>query len=232
LPGTAPLAIMRGGQRRETTMRVTHPAPGVHPPKPYSESCEENKDPILTVLRRVLTAPGLVLEVGSGTGQHAVHFARHLPHLTWQPTDVPEHLPGIGLWLDEAGLPNVLEPLALDVRQRPWPVQRADAVFSANTAHIMSWPEVQALFLGVGEVLAPGGAFLLYGPFSRHGRHTAESNARFDAFLRARDPASGVRDLDDLQRLAAASGLVLAEDVAMPVNNRTLVWRREGGPGA
>jgi cyclopropane fatty-acyl-phospholipid synthase-like methyltransferase len=195
--------------------------------KPYAEACEQNKEPILALLREVLADARTVLEIGSGTGQHAVHFGRALPHLTWITSDLPAHHAGIRAWVEEAGLPNVLAPLALDVAQQPWPVPPVDAVFSANTAHIMAWPQVERLFAGVGRVLVPGGVFCLYGPFSYGGRHTAESNARFDRWLRLRDAASGVRDFEALDRLATAAGLALLHDQEMPVNNRTLVWRRE-----
>ncbi|MDS4059235.1 MAG: DUF938 domain-containing protein [Candidatus Contendobacter sp.] len=195
--------------------------------KPYSEACEQNKAPILTVLWEVFREPGLILEIGSGTGQHAVHFARELPHLDWQPTDQADYLPGIRLWIAEAGLSNLRQPLELDTRREPWPVTQAAGVFSANTTHIMHWPAVEGLFRGIGRVLQPGGAFCLYGPFNHGGRYTSASNAEFDALLKHRDPASGIRDFDDLDRLARDSGLRLLRDYPMPVNNRTLVWARD-----
>ena len=194
--------------------------------KPFSQACENNKDPILAVLREVLTEPGTILEIGSGTGQHAVHFARHLPHLRWQPSDVVDNLPGIRAWLVEAALPNVAEPLVLDLDQETWPVAAADGVFSANTAHIVHWPQVRRLFHGVARVLPAGGAFCLYGPFAYDGHHTSQSNADFDATLRRRDPHSGIRDVADLRGLGEEAGLHLAADRPMPANNRTLVWRR------
>ncbi len=195
-------------------------------PKPFSEACEENKDAILAVLREVFADRTRVLEVGSGTGQHAAYLPRFLPHLRWQPSDLAGNLPGVRLWLAEAGLPNVAEPRVLDVHQADWGPETYDGVFSANTAHILDWFGVSALFQGVGRVLEPGGVFALYGPFSYGGEHTSESNARFDAFLKSRDPGSGVRDLDDLRPVAASAGLALERDFAMPANNRTLVWRR------
>lgn len=195
--------------------------------KPYSEACDQNKAPILKVLSRYFVGPGLILEIGGGTGQHAVHFARALPYLDWQATDVADHLPGMRLWFDETNLPNLRPPLALDVSQAVWPVARADGVFSANTAHIMAWNQVEYLFRGVGRVLRPGGIFCLYGPFNYGGQFTSASNAQFDRWLRLRDPASGVRDFDELNRLANANSLRLLEDQPMPVNNRTLVWTRE-----
>jgi len=193
--------------------------------KPYAESCDENKAPILAVIGPLFREADSLLEIGSGTGQHAVHFAAALPHLTWQTSDVPDNLPGIRLWLAESGLPNLPAPIALDVRG-DWPTGPFDGVFSANTAHIMDEQGVEAMFLGVGQVLAPGGRFALYGPFRIAGRHTSESNVRFDAWLTARDPRMGVRDLDDLIRFGGRSGLRLLEDVPMPVNNRTLIWEK------
>jgi cyclopropane fatty-acyl-phospholipid synthase-like methyltransferase len=196
--------------------------------KPYAESCAQNRDPILAVLRDVFADRRRVLEVGSGTGQHAVYFAPELPHLVWQTADVAQHLPGIRAWLDDAALPNVLAPFPLDVNQDDWHDRRYDAVFSANTLHIMGWPEVERFFDGVAAVLEPGGVLAIYGPFNYGGAYTSDSNARFDAWLKARDPASGVRDFEAVNALAEAHGLVLWRDVAMPANNRTLVWRRHG----
>jgi cyclopropane fatty-acyl-phospholipid synthase-like methyltransferase len=194
--------------------------------KPFAESCVQNREPIIAVLRVVFADRLHVLEIGSGTGQHAVYFAPDLPHLTWQTADVPQHHAGIRAWLDEAALPNVLPPLALDVNQPDWPGGRYDAVFSANTLHIMGWPEVEKFFEGVGAVLEHGGVLAVYGPFNYNGAFTSDSNARFDAWLKSRDPASGVRDFEAVDALAGAQGLVLQQDVAMPANNRTLVWRR------
>lgn len=192
--------------------------------KPYAESCEENKRPILEVLRIEFADVRNVLEIGSGTGQHAVFFAGQLPHLVWHTSDVVEHHAGIRAWIDAAGLDNVRPPLTLDVRRDAWPEARFDGVFSANTVHIMGWPEVEAMFAGIGGVLAPGGHFCLYGPFNYGGKFTSESNARFDQWLKARDARSGVRNFEDLDRLANAAGMRLLNDYAMPANNRTLVW--------
>lgn len=196
--------------------------------KPFSESCVQNRDPILAILRTLFTDRRHVLEIGSGTGQHAVYFAADLPHLVWQTADVPQHHPGIQAWLEEAALPNVLPPLALDVNDTAWRSGRYDAVFSANTLHIMGWPEVEKFFAGVGMVLEAGGILAVYGPFNYGGRYTSESNARFDAWLKARDPASGVRDFEAVDALTRAHDLVLQQDIAMPANNRTLVWRMAG----
>jgi cyclopropane fatty-acyl-phospholipid synthase-like methyltransferase len=193
--------------------------------KPFSQSCENNKRPILEVLRRHLADARQLLEVGSGTGQHAVFFAEQLPQLVWQTSDRREHHAGIRQWIEAAGLHNVLPPLELEVIARPWPVARADAVFSANTAHIMSWAMVEAFVAGVGELLRGGGVFCLYGPFNYGGAYTSASNERFDAWLAARDPASAIRDFEAVDALAAAAGLRLVEDNPMPANNRLLVWQ-------
>ena len=192
---------------------------------PFSQACENNKRPILEVLQRYLVDVEDVLEIGSGTGQHAAFFAGKFPHLQWQPSDLPENHAGIQQWLDTAGVPNAIPPLTLDVTSPVWPVNRVSAVFSANTAHIMAWPAVQSFVAGVGRVLAPGGLFLLYGPFNYDGNYTSESNARFDQWLAQRDPRSAIRDFEAIDREARAAALRLVEDVAMPANNRLLVWR-------
>ena len=194
--------------------------------RPFSEACENNKAPILAVLRELLGECRRVLEIGSGTGQHAVHFARHLPRLQWQPTDLAESLPGIENWMRYAALENILPPVELDVSQPEWPLGRFCAGFSANTAHIMGWPEVERMFEGLSRHLVDGAPFALYGPFNYGGQYTAESNQRFDRWLKARNPVSGLKDLDDLLALAARTGFALEDDFEMPVNNRLLVWRR------
>ncbi|QTR48601.1 DUF938 domain-containing protein [Candidatus Thiothrix anitrata] len=195
--------------------------------KPFSDACEENKAPILSVLTPLLREARAVLEVGSGTGQHAVHFAAHLPHLMWHTSDRAMHHAGIQAWLDEAALPNVQPPLRLDVLSDPWPELLVDAVFSANTLHIMSWVAVQAFFAGVGKCLAAGGLCVLYGPFNYDGAYTSASNERFDQWLKQRDPLSGIRDVADLTQLAQQAGMVLLHDIEMPVNNRVLVWCKQ-----
>jgi cyclopropane fatty-acyl-phospholipid synthase-like methyltransferase len=194
--------------------------------KPFSESSAENREPILAVLREVFANCSKVLEIGSGTGQHAVYFGAELSHLNWQTADLPQHHAGIRMWLDEVALPNVLAPIALDVNRSDWLEGRYDAVFSANTLHIVSWPEVEKFFAGVGKVLQPGGVLAIYGPFNYNGQFTSPSNARFDQWLKQRDPASGIRDFESVDALARAQNLILQWDIAMPVNNRTLVWRR------
>ncbi len=200
--------------------------------KPYSEACERNRGPILDVLRVAFATAREVLEIGSGTGQHAVHFARHLPHLTWHTSDVPEHHAGINAWITDSALANIMPPVALDVRDARWPVTTVDAVFSANTLHIMDSNAVQAMFHGVARVLNPGGVVAIYGPFNYGGTFTSDSNARFDASLRARGVGSALRDFDAVDALARDIGLELVRDMAMPANNRTLVWRRVNNAAA
>ncbi|HXZ59903.1 MAG TPA: DUF938 domain-containing protein [Steroidobacteraceae bacterium] len=191
-----------------------------------SEACERNKDPILAVLGRELAVCRSVLEIGSGTGQHAVHFARHLPHLSWQPTELGGGLGPLAERIVLEGPPNLAPAIKLDVRAHPWPVARVDGVFSANTLHIMAWEAVEDFFRGVGAVLNAPGVLCVYGPFRYHGAYTSRSNAEFDRYLRQRDPLSGIRDCEALERLAGAAGLELAADHVMPANNQTLVWRR------
>jgi len=194
--------------------------------KPFSESSEQNKHVILNVLRDVFVQPGKVLEVGSGTGQHAVFFAEALSHLQWQPSDCEENLSGIQAWLDDEPQDNVLPLQALDVEQSVWPVKDAQYIFSANTVHIMSWTAVQAFFTGLAETLNSEGVFALYGPFNYNGQYSSDSNARFDQWLKQRDPLSGIRDFDDLNRLAKQAGMEFVNDYKMPVNNRILVWKK------
>jgi cyclopropane fatty-acyl-phospholipid synthase-like methyltransferase len=193
--------------------------------KPFSPSCERNRDPILAVLRQHFADCRSVLEIGSGTGQHAVHFAAALPWLRWQCSDVADNLPGIRQWLDAARLANTPPPLVLDVRDT-WPVQGFDAVFTANSLHIMGWAEVQAFFAGVDTVSTDDATLVVYGPFNYDGRYTSDSNRDFDGWLKARDPDSAIRDFEAVDALARAIGMGLVDDVAMPANNRCLVWRR------
>ena len=192
--------------------------------KPYAESSEINKAPILAQLKVIFAERKRVLEIASGTGQHAVHFARELPHLIWQPSELAENIAGIQAWLDEVKLPNVLAPLALDVNDASWAVTPPDAIFNANTVHIISWSEVERLFAHIACTIEPGGCVCLYGPYNYGGKFTSESNARFDIWLKARDPNSGVRDFEAVNRLAGLHGLRLQQDIAMPSNNRILVW--------
>lgn len=238
--------------------------------KPHSPACERNREPILALLREHFADRRRVLEIGSGTGQHALHFAAAMPWLTWQCSDRAAYLPGIGVWLDEAGLANTPAAVELDVAAGPWPapsgeVSRAltpalsalhtlrappwergqlheqrqlsgpakqqprprfDAAFSANSLHIMGWPQVEALFAGLDSALAADALLVVYGPFNYGGAFSSDSNRAFDASLRARDPRMGIRDFAAVDALAQAIGLRLIADLAMPANNRCLVWRR------
>lgn len=193
---------------------------------PFSRASENNKHPILQQLRRFLTEPAVVLEIGTGTGQHAEHFAGHLPHLHWLPTDHPDTLDACRRRLARANLSNMSAPGPLDVSVHPWNVPPFDHVYSANTAHIMSWAEVRDMFRGAGHGLAAGGYFCLYGPFSEHGCHTSASNAQFDQQLRVRAPHMGIRDLSDLEALAEEHGMCLYRKLEMPANNQLLLFRK------
>lgn len=193
--------------------------------KPHSPAAERNRIPILHVLQAELGKPGTVLEIGAGTGQHAIFFAEHLPHIQWIVSDREGNHPGIREWMGESIATNLSGPLILDV-QASWPVLEVDDVYSANTAHIMSWPMVQSMFRGVGKLLPVGGRFLLYGPFHYDGVATSQSNADFDQNLRAQDPAMGIRDMVDLKALGKETGLHLRDDISMPANNRMLVWSK------
>lgn len=249
--------------------------------KPFSPACERNREPILAVLKQVFSERHHVLEIGSGTGQHAVHFAAAMPWLVWHCSDRPEYLPGVRQWLEEAALANTPAPRELDVSVGPWPERphppsghhlpqagdgngksdrspgsraapqlvevdgkrgrapdtpscslagegsaKFDGAFSANTLHIMGWADVDAFFGGLGEVLADEATLVVYGPFNQGGRYSSDSNRQFDGMLRARDPRAGIRDLEAVDALARAIGLQLVENVAMPANNRCLVWVR------
>lgn len=192
--------------------------------KPFSQACDNNKAPILQVLKQAFSDVSQVLEIGSGTGQHAVFMAKHLPHLQWQPSDQAIYLPGVKLWCNEYTGDNLQPPVELDVTQTPWPEIAADGVFSANTLHIMSWAMVEAFFNGVEALLPKEGKLCIYGPFNYQGRYTSESNQAFDTFLRERDPLSGIRDFEAVAELAQSAGFVLVKDHAMPANNRLLEW--------
>jgi cyclopropane fatty-acyl-phospholipid synthase-like methyltransferase len=194
--------------------------------KPYSESCVQNRDPILSVLREVLVDCHHALEIGSGTGQHAVYFAEALAPLIWQCSDVEEHHAGINAWIDDYSGDNLRRPIALNVTHDAWPKSHFDAIYSANTAHIMSESDVEAMFEGVGRLLPATAPFVLYGPFNIDGQYTAESNERFDYYLREQDPQMGVRDVAWLEELADKAGLTLERMVDMPADNKTLIWRK------
>jgi cyclopropane fatty-acyl-phospholipid synthase-like methyltransferase len=200
--------------------------------KPFAESSEQNKLPILEVLKHYFSDVKSVLEIGSGTGQHAVYFASQFPSLQWYTSDLEENHTGIIAWIEESQLSNVHAPICLDVRQENWGNQLFDALFSANTAHIMDWNGVTHMFRGAGQVLRPGGVFCLYGPFNYRGQYTSESNAHFDHWLKSRDPESGIRDFKALCQLAEDNGMSLLEDHPMPANNRMLVWKKAIPDGA
>jgi len=195
--------------------------------KPFSQACENNKDPILQIISTVFCHPTTVWEIGSGTGQHACHFARHLPHLEWQPTDRADNIQGIGLWLEETRLPNLKPAITLDVTDTVWSCNKIDAVFTANTLHIMSWDEVQILFHRLAEHLNAKALVCIYGPFNYNGTYTSDSNARFDQWLKSQNRVSGIRHFEDIVLLATASGLQLISDNAMPANNRLLVLQKD-----
>ncbi|HUQ05947.1 MAG TPA: DUF938 domain-containing protein [Kofleriaceae bacterium] len=197
--------------------------------KHHAPATERNREPIREVLARELPASGTVLEIASGSGEHAVAFARAFPGVTWQPSDTDERaLESIAAWRDEAALPNLAAPVRLDVTA-PWPIERADAIVCINMVHISPWEAALALFAGAAHALAPGALLFLYGPYRFGGAFIAPSNASFDASLRSRDPRWGVRDVDDLRAAAAAQGFTLGEPVALPANNHVLLFRRGGG---
>ncbi|WP_144392224.1 DUF938 domain-containing protein [Pleionea sediminis] len=193
--------------------------------KPYSQACENNKQPILDVIKNYFENTDSVLEIGSGTGQHAVYFAEHLPHLTWQTSDKKENHPGINAWIDDYSGDNLLRPIDLDVTNS-WPVTAAKGIYSANTAHIMSWPMVESFFSGVGRVLKANGYFCLYGPFNFCGEYTSESNKDFDHYLQSQDPEMGIRDFVDIEEQARKADLFFIEKHTMPANNFLLVWQK------
>lgn len=194
--------------------------------QPFSSACERNREPILAVLRTFFANRQRVIEIGSGTGQHAVHFAHALPQLEWQTTDRAENIPGICAWLGEAALPNTPPPLELDVAGSRWPATTFDAVFSANTLHIMAWREVEALFDALPRVTTAAAKLAIYGPFNVDGAFTSASNAAFDGSLRQRAPHMGIRDIAAVDALALGAGFVLLNDITMPANNRLRLWQR------
>ena len=194
---------------------------------PFSQACENNKEFILQVLRRHFRTPGTVLEIGGGTGQHAVHFAEHLPHLQWQSSDMPSNVDSLNRRIQAAALPNLPLALTLDVTQDSWPLAQADYAFSANTLHIMPAAANPFFFSHLRHTIRPGGMVCVYGPFKYNGEFTTESNARFDLWLKGNNPLSGVRDFETINGLAQQAGLALLEDNAMPANNQLLVWEKQ-----
>jgi len=195
------------------------------PDKPFAPAAERNKAAILEVLRDELVDGDRVLELGSGTGQHLVHFAKALPSVAWQPSDLRPALPGIRQWVDEAGCSNVQPPIELDIAATEWIVDKVDVCYTANTLHIVSWPLVVRLFARCAESLVGNGRLYVYGPFVFNGEHISENNRRFDAILRATDAESGIRDLSALDKLAVGHGFTPAHVTPMPANNHLLLYR-------
>ncbi|MEN8260554.1 MAG: DUF938 domain-containing protein [Pseudomonadota bacterium] len=192
--------------------------------KPYSQACVNNRDPILAVIRELFKDTDIVLEIGSGTGQHAVYFAAAMPWLKWQTSDLKMHHEGISAWIEDSGASNVLPPIQLDVDMPVWPVASAGGVFSANTAHIISWESLKSFFRGASRVLEKRAFLTLYGPFNYNNEYTSKSNREFDRWLKSKDPASGIRNWEDICRVAEFEKLTFVEDYEMPANNRLLVW--------
>ncbi len=194
--------------------------------KDFAPACERNKGPILNILRDILDQEALVLEIGSGTGQHAGHFAYHLPHIRWQPSELPDRLDSIRAYRMDSGLVNLLEPFGLDLLQPLWPIEHANAVVCINTIHIVPWRGVEKLLSGVAGLLSTGGLFYVYGPYRYSDRPLEPSNEEFDRWLRARDHQSGIRDFDAVNALARRHNLTLVDDRPMPANNRSIWWAK------
>lgn len=190
--------------------------------KPYSESCDQNKDAILSVISAVLSSSSSVLEIGSGTGQHAVYFAEKMPDLKWYTSDCKSYLEGINMWLLDAGLSNVQMPFELDVSSSEWPDLDVDAIFTANSIHIMSQQDMVNFMTGVGHLLGEQGHLLIYGPFNYKGTYTSKSNESFDQWLKGRDSSSGIKHFEEMESQANINGMRLVTDFEMPANNRIL----------
>jgi len=195
--------------------------------KPFAESCAQNQQVILDVLKTLLTDAGTVLEIGSGTGQHAVFFTQHMPHLNWQPSDLLDQHAGMQMWLNEVEHNRINSPLEINVDEGPWAVKDVDYVYTANTTHIISSSQAENMLRHIGSSLKPGGLFIQYGPFNYNGNYTSESNARFDVWLKQRDSNSGIKHFETMQQQANENGMVLIKDIEMPANNRILVWRKK-----
>ncbi len=194
--------------------------------KPFSQACENNKVPVLAILKKAFGECRRVLEIGSGTGQHAVYFSPRLPHLHWHTSDRSENHAAINFWINDHPAPNLHRPRLLDVNMLIWPLLSVDGVYTANTCHIMSQKSVNRMFAGLARHLEPGGVFCLYGPFKYQGNYTSESNAKFDLWLKRQDPRQGIRNFEDIAKLAHDAGLELINDHEMPANNRLLEWRK------
>ncbi len=194
--------------------------------KPFSQACENNKMPILEVISSYFKAGDQVLEIGSGTAQHASYFCQKMPQVSWIPTEIPENFKILEFCLEDEDLDNLASPMVLDVRQESWPANELDGLYSANTLHIMPEAFNADFFRGAGEVLKSDAFLCVYGPFKYLGKFTSESNAGFDEWLKERDPLSGIRDFEKINQLAADRGFALVEDRIMPANNQCLVWRK------
>ncbi len=195
--------------------------------KPFSQACDNNQQAIFAILERVFAEAQTVLEIGSGTGQHASYFAPRLPHVTWQTSDQAQYHPGINAWLDDSSASNLRRPLLLNVDMSEWPIATVDAVFSANTCHIMGWTSVVNMFQQLAGVMSTGATLAIYGPFNYGGQFTSPSNANFDQWLKHRGAQQGIRDFEAVDKLASEAGMRLLEDNTMPANNRLLVWRKD-----
>lgn len=198
--------------------------------KPFSQACENNKQPILAALQNEFLHTSNVLEVGSGSGQHAVYFAANLPQLNWQTSDLSTNHQGINLWIDENPSDNLKRPLEIDLNKAwhlPEMTNVLDGIFTANTLHIVSWPLVEKFFYGVANHLVSGGTLCIYGPFNYQGKFTSESNAQFELWLKSRDENSGIRDFEAIEKLAKSALLTLKADHQMPANNRLLVFTKD-----
>jgi len=194
--------------------------------KPYAESCDQNRNAILDVIQPLLLNSRSLLEIGSGTGQHAVYFSEKLPHIIWNTSDRTENLEGIKLWLSEANNEKLPDPIELDVKQKSWPKITFDTVFTANTCHIMNKQSVEIMITQAGKLIPVGGQLIIYGPFNYNQKYTSSSNEQFDQWLKQRDPESAIRNFEELNELARKAGLNLVTDYEMPANNRILHWRK------
>ena len=195
---------------------------------PVAESCLRNQQPILDVLQQELPADAVVLEIGSGTGQHAAFMAEHLPHIRWQPSEVAENIAGINAWRRHSAVENFLPPLVLDITQDLWPVKQVDAVFSANVVHFVGWHKVRSMMAGIGRVLKNTGLAIFYGPYNYGGQFTSDGNRQLDQWLKSRDPDSGIKDFEQIVLAARKEKLRLLKDIAMPANNRILIMQKYG----
>lgn len=193
--------------------------------KPFSQACENNKEPIRQVLHNYLQEPGTLLEIGSGTGQHSAHISNHYPQLRWLTSDCAENIPGIQAWVNESNNSNLCSPIELDINQAAWTANKVNYLYSSNTVHIMSWQEVEKLFQFVPYCLEDGGYFFLYGPFNYNGKFTSPSNEQFNHWLKSQAPHRAIRDFEAINALANEQGLLLKCDHEMPANNRLLVWQ-------